>query len=180
MPLSQPSASRQRLHVRNVEYEGYRRDDGLFDIEARVLDVKDIDCTLLSGVRRAGEPIHDMRVRVSIDRKCDIHAIEVVTDSMPYPGYCDDVREAYAKLVGANLLHGFRGRLKETVGGVAGCTHLTELLAYLPTAAVQTFASLQREDSGAHKPYQLDRCHALDTSSEAVRHYYPKWYRGAA
>ncbi|HVO90843.1 MAG TPA: DUF2889 domain-containing protein [Casimicrobiaceae bacterium] len=163
-----------------MTYEGYQRDDGLFDIEARVLDVKDRDCTLLSGVRRAGEPIHDMRVRVTIDRGFIVRAIEVVTDGMPYPGSCDQANEAYAALVGANLMKGFRRALQDTVGGVAGCTHITELLMFLPTAAVQTFASLQREDSGAHKPYQLDRCHALETSGEAVRRYYPKWYRGAA
>ena len=75
---------------------------------------------------------------------------------------------------------GFRKTLFEALGGVHGCTHITELLSYLPTAAVQTFAGLTREDAGERKPFQLDRCHALETSSETVRRYYPKWYRGAA
>ena len=57
---------------------------------------------------------------------------------------------------------------------------MTELLGYLPTAAVQTFAGLRREDEGDGKPFQLDRCHALETTTETVRRYYPKWYRGAA
>ena len=73
------------------------------------------------------------------------------------------------------------GALHEVAGGVRGCTHLTELLAFLPTAAVQTFAGLRREvEPHDKKPFQLDRCHALETSSETVRRYYPKWYRGAA
>jgi hypothetical protein len=38
----------------------------------------------------------------------------------------------------------------------------------------------KREDEGADKPFQLDRCHALETTTETVRRYYPKWYRGAA
>ena len=29
------------------------------------------------------------------------------------------------------------------------------------------------------KPFQLDRCHALEHTTETVRRYYPKWYRGA-
>jgi hypothetical protein len=29
-------------------------------------------------------------------------------------------------------------------------------------------------------PFQLDRCHALETTSETVRRYYPRWYRGGA
>ena len=172
--------SRERLHGRTVAYDGYRRNDGLFDIEAHILDVKDHDSELLTGVRRAGVPIHDMWVRVTIDRDFVIRAIEAVTDSMPYPGACNRIGPAYEKLVGANLVDGFRKHLHDVMGSVRGCTHITEMLSYLPTAAVQTFAGLQREDDGDQKPFQLDRCHALETTTETVRRYYPKWYRGAA
>ena len=43
----------------------------------------------------------------------------------------------------------------------------------------QTFASevLDNDDS-KHKPYQLDRCHALESHSETVKRFYPRWYRG--
>jgi hypothetical protein len=181
MPLSPPNVARQRLHVRSVRYEGFQRDDGLFDIEASIVDVKDHDYALLSGPRRAGDPIHDMRARVTIDRDFVVRAIEVTTDGMPYQGACDESNPAYSVLVGANLLKGFRRTLQDTVGGVAGCTHVTELLAGLPTAAVQTFASLRRgADLGPQQPYELDRCHALQTNGDTVRRYYPKWYRGAA
>ena len=172
--------SRERLHGRVVTYDGYRRDDGLFDIEAHIADVKDHDYELLTGVRRAGVPIHDMWVRVTIDPNFVIRAIEAVTDSMPYPGACDRIGPAYEKLVGANLVNGFRKHLHDAMGGVRGCTHITEMLSYLPTAAIQTLSGLQREDDGDDKPFQLDRCHALETTTETVRRYYPKWYRGAA
>jgi Protein of unknown function (DUF2889) len=180
MPLS-PAAPRKRLHERNARYEGFARDDGLFDVEAHLTDVKDQDLTLLSGLRRAGEPVHDMWVRLTIDTAFTIHAIEAKTDAMPYPGGCNRIEAAYRGLVGANLLEGFRKTLHDTFGGIHGCTHLTELLGYLPTAAVQTFAGLKkREDEGEHKPFQLDRCHALETTSDVVRRYYPKWHRGVA
>jgi Protein of unknown function (DUF2889) len=179
MPLPPPEP-RERLHARAVNFDGYIRGDGLFDIEARLTDVKDHDYTLLSGVRRAGDPVHDMLVRVTIDRTFRIHAITVKADWVPYPGGCDRIEAAYGKLVGANLVDGFRKALYDAMGGVNGCTHVTELLSYLPTAAVQTFAGLTTEDAGERKPFQLDRCHALETSSETVRRYYPKWYRGAA
>jgi hypothetical protein len=179
MPLPPPEP-RERLHARSVVFEGFLRADGLFDIEARLVDVKDHDYTLLSGVRPAGEPVHDMRVRVTIDRGFQIHAVEATSERVPYPGGCDRITPAYAKLVGMNLVDGFRKALHDAFGGVHGCTHITEMLSYLPTAAVQTFAGLTREDAGERKPFQLDRCHALETSSETVRRYYPKWYRGAA
>ena len=62
-----------------------------------------------------------------------------------------------------------------------GCTHLTEMLGGLPTAAIQTFAGeMPEEREDGRKPFQLDQCHALDTSSETVRKWYPKWYRKKA
>jgi hypothetical protein len=123
-----------------------------------------------------------MQVRVTIDRDYTIpRRSRRTTERMPYPCDCDRIHPDYAKLVGANLVNGFRSACIDLMGGVRGCTHITELLGYLPTAAVQSFAGLRkREDEGESKPFQLDRCHALDTSGDAVRRYYPKWYRGAA
>ena len=56
MPLPSPSAPRQRLHVRSVVYEGWQREDGMFDIEARLVDTKDHDYELLVGTRPAATP----------------------------------------------------------------------------------------------------------------------------
>ena len=181
MPLAPSTVPRQRLHLRRISYDGWQREDGLFDIEAHLVDTKERDYPLASGVRPAGEAVHDMWVRLTIDRHCAIQAIEVAIDGVPYPGGCDVVAPGYAKLVGTNLLHGFRKNLFDAVGGHHGCTHVTELIAFLPTAAMQTFATLRRDfDPHGEKPYQLNRCHALETSTETVRRYYPKWYREAA
>jgi DUF2889 family protein len=181
MPLPEPASPRRRLHTRRVTYEGFQRDDGLFDIDARLTDVKDQDLTLLSGVRRAGEAVHDMSVRVTIDRQFNVVDLDARSDAVPYPGGCEAIGPHYRQLIGANLLDGFRKKLHDTLGHVKGCTHITELLVALPTAALQTFAGLMaREDEGVGKPFQLDRCHALETSSDTVRLYYPRWYRGAA
>ena len=180
MPLAPPPVKRARLHTRQVLYEGFRRDDGLFDIEGHLTDVKDHDYPLLTGLRPAGVAVHDMWVRVTVGPDFLVRALEVKTDEMPYPGACDRIEGAYGRLVGASLLHGFRKALYDAMGGVHGCSHVTELLAHLPTAAIQMFAGLRREieDDGT-KPFQLDRCHALETTTDTVRTYYPQWYRGA-
>jgi len=179
MPLT-PPVPRERLHTRSIVCDGYRRGDGLFDVEARLVDTKSHAFPLMSGVRDPGEPVHDMWIRVTIDREFAIHAVDASIPSAPYPDGCDRIEGAYRKLVGANLARGFRRVVKDALGGVHGCSHLTELVGLLPSVAVQTFASLRREIEGAEKPFQLDRCHALDTRSETVRRYYPAWYRGAA
>lgn len=177
MPLSSPTVSRERVHTRRIQVEGYRRSDGLLELEASLEDVKDLDYPLSSGLRPKGEPIHLMRVRILIDAAFTIVAAEACSDAVPYPGACDQIGPAYQQLVGLSLVRGFRRAVGEIFADVKGCSHLTEMLYSLPTAAIQTFATFVRENDGkGEKPFQLDRCHALETSSETVRRYYPQWY----
>lgn len=178
MPLSMPKVARSRAHLRRIEVEGFLREDGLLELDARLTDLKDRDQPLASGVRKVGDPIHDLLVRVTIDKSFSIIAVEACSDWVPYPGACDTIGPAYRSLVGLNLLRGFRRTVSEMFADVRGCSHLTELLFSLPTAAIQTFATFRREnEDGEEKPFQLDRCHALETSSSTVREYYPRWYR---
>jgi hypothetical protein len=181
MPLPLPTATRTRLHLRRILLEGWKHSDGLWDIEARLTDSKDHDYSLASGVRRRGEPVHDMWLRVTIDSEFNIVDAQASSDAVPYPGGCDTIAPAYRKIVGLNLVRGFRRTVAEMFDTVRGCSHITELLASLPTAAIQTFASEAKDTEGIDpdvKPFQLDRCHALDTGSDTVRRYYPRWYRG--
>jgi hypothetical protein len=181
MALPVSEVEREHTHTRRVRYEGYKRADGLWDIEAHLLDTKNHDYHLKTGVRRAGQPIHDMWLRVTIDRSFIILDAQAAMDAVPYPGGCEKIPGAYKKLIGLNLLRGFRKQAWDLLGSVKGCTHLTEMLGGLPTAAIQTFAGeVPEERDDGSKPFQLDRCHALETSSETVKVWYPKWYRGKA
>lgn len=178
MPLPPPHPSRRRVHTRRIELEGFLRDDGLYDLDASLTDVKDQDFPISSGLRRAGDPVHLMRVRLTLDPEFNIVDAVACSDWVPYPGHCDTIGPVYRQLIGLNLVRGFRRTVGEMFADVRGCTHLSELLLSLPTAAIQTFVSFRRDDEETvDKPFQLDRCHALETSSEVVRRYYPKWYR---
>ncbi|MFT3760945.1 DUF2889 domain-containing protein [Thauera sp.] len=183
MPLPDSTAPRRRVHTRRIELEGFLREDGLYDLDASLTDVKDVDYQLASGLRPAGVPVHLMRLRITFDAAFNILDAVACSDGVPYVGHCDTIGPAYRQLIGLNLVRGFRRTIGEMFADVRGCSHMTEMLNSLPTAAIQTIATFMRdnEDSG-EKPFQLDRCHALDTSAEAVRRYYPKWYRkpGAA
>ena len=181
MPLPVPEVERELTHTRRVRYEGYKRKDGLWDIEAHLTDVKNHDYALKTGVRRAGQPIHDMWVRITIDRRMTIVDACSVSDSVPYPGGCETISPAYRKLIGLSLVKDFRKNVREAFGGVRGCTHITEMLGGLPTAAIQTFAGeMPEEREGGGKPFQLDQCHALETSTETVKKWYPKWHKDRA
>ena len=177
MPLPTPAVARARAHTRRIVIEGYRRADGLLELDASLSDVKDVDYPLASGPRKAGDPVHLMHVRITLDGEFNIVDAQACSDWVPYPGGCDTIGPKYAQLKGLNLVRGFRRTVGEMFG-VSGCSHITELLFSLPTAAIQTFATFRREtDDEVGKPFQLDRCHALETSTETVRRYYPRWYR---
>ncbi|HCE10359.1 MAG TPA: hypothetical protein DEQ40_17485 [Oxalobacteraceae bacterium] len=182
MPLSHPVSRRALKHTRAIHVEAFARDDGLWDLDAHITDVKTRDAQLASGVRPAGAPMHDLWLRLTIDTKLTVVAAEAVSDAVPYPGYCDTIGPAYQKLAGLNLLKGFRQAVMERLSGTSGCTHLSELALVLPTAAIQAFAGEvidTREnahpDEQSDKPFQLDRCHALRSDGEAVAEYYPRW-----
>jgi hypothetical protein len=185
MPLSPPASRRELKHTRAITVQAYAREDGLWDIDARISDIKTFDTTLASGIRPAGEPVHDLALRVTIDTSMTIVGAEASSDAVPYPGHCNRIGPAYERLVGLSLMKGFRAGVKERLGGVEGCTHLTELAQVLPTAAIQAFAGTvfktrdHADDTGAEKPFQLDRCHALRSDGEAVALYYPRWHRPA-
>lgn len=181
MPLSPPISRRLLKHTRAIQVEAFARDDGLWDLDAHISDIKNRDALLASGLRPAGSALHSLWLRVTIDTRLNIIAAEGVSDAVPYPGYCDTIGPSYAKLVGLNLIRGFRQGLKERLSGTAGCTHLTELAQVLPTAAIQAFAGdvVGTGDSGpdeeGKKPFQLDRCHALRSDGAAVAKFYPRW-----
>ena len=178
MSLPVTEVERELTHTRRVRYEGYKRADGLWDIEGHLTDIKNHDYALKTGVRRAGQPVHSMWLRLTIDRRLNVVAACASSEVVPYPGGCETIAPEYRRLVGLNLAKDFRKNVKALFGGVRGCTHITEMLGGMPTAAIQTFAGEMREEreDGA-KPFQLDQCHALDTTGETVRKWYPKWYR---
>jgi hypothetical protein len=204
MPLS-PPVSRQLRHRRAIRAEAFERDDGLWDIEACLTDHKPRDVALAPGVRPNGLPIHELWLRITIDRKLNVVDAEASSDWVPYPGHCEASNPAYRALIGLNLFHNFRRDASRLLAGTAGCTHLTELCAVLPTAAIQAFvgdvwdtrdSSPDRagatgssepanrphpnRDNGTDKPpFQLDRCHALRFDGDAVRQFYPRWYAHA-
>lgn len=179
MALPPPNIPRRRVHRRSIVVDGYLREDGLLELEATLTDLKEDDYPLASSLRKAGEPIHQMHVRVTLDAEFTIVEAQAESAWVPYVGSCESVAPSYRQLIGLNLLKGFRRDVGALFAGIKGCTHLTELLYSLPTAAIQTWATfMNREDDGGKKPFQLDGCHALDTtSSPVVATYYPRWYR---
>lgn len=190
MPLSQP-ADRQLVHDRTVVCRGWRRADGLWDIEGHLVDTKTYGFpNEYRGFIEPGQPIHDMWLRLTIDADIKVVAVEAVTDTGPFP-ICPDITPNFQRLVGLSIGGGWRRAVRERLGGAEGCTHLVELLGPMATTAYQTIygerAREQREAEARgeppkrgpadRKPALLNSCHAFAETSPVVAKIWPDWHR---
>ena len=185
MPLSDP-APRKHLHTRNVECRGHLRDDGLWDIEGHMVDTKTYAFpNRHRGQVDAGEPVHEMWLRLTIDDAMHIHEVEAVTDHGPF-GLCPAIADSFKRLEGLTIGPGFRHAVRAKVGGVRGCTHLVELLDPIATTAFQTMTARRRckepqgdARTGSEPPRFLGTCHALASDSPVVKEQWPELYTGS-
>lgn len=180
MPLP-PSSPRTELHHRRIDMRGYRRDDGLYDIEGRVTDTKKTHVEI-AGVKtwEPGQHIHDMWVRLVVDDTLLVHDVVAVSDTTPYP-VCREATDAMKRMVGERIAPGWSMTVKSRLGGAKGCTHLMELLIPLATAAFQTIAEIRlaRPDplSSTGRPLKIDSCYAFAANREIVKRRWPAFHR---
>ncbi len=181
MPLTD-AQPREPIHDRHVRCRGYLRADGLWDIEGHLSDTKSYAfANQHRGEVKAGEPVHDMSLRLTIDDDFVIREVEAVTDFAPFR-VCPAVTPNFQRLVGVKIAAGFRREIARRLGGVEGCTHLVELLGPMATTAFQTIRPYRRRKSGreprTESPGFLDSCHALRRDGDTVKAHWPEYYSG--
>lgn len=176
MPLSQP-VERKFLHQRNIDLRGYQRADGLWDIEAHLVDTKgyDFDNRWRGGIP-AGEPIHNMWIRMTLDDDMTIQGLEAVSDHTPFPS-CPEAADVYGRLVGVKIGPGWMEEVARRIRRVEGCTHLFELLRPMATAAFQTLHPARKKRSAEARPMLMNSCHGWREDGEAIAALYPKWHK---
>jgi hypothetical protein len=175
--LSPPTSPRTRLHQRRIALDGFKREDGLWDIEGHLTDIKDYDFGHFTGLHPAGAPVHDMWMRITIDSTLTILDAEAMMAARPYAGECEKISANYKALIGLRIAPGFTNAVRRVLGGTKGCAHLTEMVSALATAAFQTLSSEINEDATRVQPSHLDRCHALRLEGPVVQRYYPSWFK---
>ncbi len=181
MPLSEPFP-RAPLHQRIVDCRGFRREDGLWDIEGRVTDTKTYEFKNdYRGCVRPGEFVHDLSIRLTVDEDLLIHDAEASIDDHPF-AICPQITPAFGKLAGMRIAPGWMREVRRELGGTKGCTHLIELLGTIATTAYQTvFTTREKRESAnpsRQKPGHLDTCHALASDGTVVKKHWPDFYTG--
>lgn len=188
MPFTAP-APRRHMHVRTVECDGYLREDGLWDIEASIIDRKPFSYTEpVRGVREAGADVHHMAIRLTLGQDFVVRVIEVVMPSTPYPN-CTNAVPNFQGLVGKRIDRSWRATVREVVGVERGCTHARELLFPMATTAFQTLTGW-REGDGNSPPVQTEGregkppfvgdCIGWATNGPVVARFYPQFSTASA
>ena len=182
MPLS-PHAKRREVHHRVIDMKAYEREDGLYDIEAQLVDRKPFAAEIfgLSHPVPAGQPRHDLWLRLTVDDRFVVRGIEASSDVTPY-NVCKEAESTLGSIIGLQIASGWSTKVKQRLRGSASCTHLMEMLIPLATAAYQGIGGLNPEKKRAALdehgvPRKLDSCYAYGRSTDVVAMLWPEHFR---
>jgi hypothetical protein len=147
------------MHRRSIDHRTWLHQDGVLEIESRLVDTKAYDTHV--GFDRplpAGEPVHDMTIRIRLGPDLLIRDIRLLMDSTPFE-ICSEVMRHFETLRGASMGKGWNALLSERFAGIGGCRHLIDLLRGMATVA---FQSMPRGDwTPADLAAMSDSCYAF-------------------
>jgi hypothetical protein len=181
-PPPPPAVTREPLHLRRIEMRGFRRSDGLFELEATLVDTKPRDFTppVVGRLVPAGEALHQFAVRLVFDAGLTVLDVHAATEAAPY-AECPGAAAALQTLKGLSMTSGWNKAVRERLAGAASCTHLMELLTPMATAAFQSLAGLfpersERVDADG-RPLKIDSCYGYRAQGEVVLKRWPAFHR---
>ena len=181
--------ARRPVHTRNIRFEGFLRDDDLWDIDCELSDTKSDPIPMRErGTLPPGEPVHLLRVRLTVDDHFTIRAVQTAAIHTPF-GECQSAADApMQKLVGLTMGPGWRKAIDGSIGGVGGCTHLRELVFNAATAAFQMIPHYRATQGGgkdelaganaSKPPFYMGQCMTWAFEGPVVLRHAPQFYRG--
>ncbi len=171
-------AEREELHHRQIDLRFFRRADGLFEIEGRLVDVKrqPFRRQLASEDTPPGTPVHDIVVRLVIDESLKVQEAVAFMHATPF-AVCRGATGTLAALKGLQIGAGWNKRVRDLLG-VASCTHIVELLGPMASTAFQGLAPqrLARINEPGNEPQRLAKvnsCYAYAAEREVVARLWP-------
>ena len=179
--MSASQTSRTHAHRRTIILDGYAREDGHFDIEAELIDTKGHSFpSRAHGEIKKGQALHHMKVCVTVSEELEVINATAQTLAGPYHE-CPEGAKAIRNLIGAKIQPGWKKITTRAIGGMQGCTHITELMGPVATVAFQTIygerarrarlAQDENPDANASPPSMaglLNSCHALSEGNHAA------------
>ena len=181
---------RTHIHTRTYKGEAFEREDGLFDVEVEMRDTKPFSFDNHDRAYvAAGEPLHHMKMRVTLNETMEIIDVEARTLASPYD-LCAHITPNYKNLIGLRIVGGFTKKAQEITGRTAGCTHHNDILKVVGTTAFQGLwniiskrmkarqatAEADRVSKAAAQAL-LNTCHVYGEGSPVVAREWPALHR---
>jgi len=157
----------------------YAREDGLYDVEARLVDRKPFPFRRMSSPEPlpAGQALHDLWIRMTVDEDCVVRDIVAASDTTPWQ-LCKEATSTLRVLIGERIARGWSVKVKERLRGAASCTHLMEMLLPMATTALQGIRGMRPESSriaGTDVPHEkIDSCFAYGRDRQVVKMLWPQ------
>ncbi len=143
---------RRPVHTRKIEINTYELGDYRILVEGELEDTRRPPA---SDDNSETGPflVHHLVARIWVQGPdLTISAVEAEMKQIPRRA-CPEVLPAIQKLVGLKIITGFTQKVKDLIGSVRGCSHLTSLFLTLGPAAVQGYWSAYGR---GHEPRALD------------------------
>ncbi len=105
--------------------------------EGRLTDVRLADWYKITGEKVPAGTLHDLGIALLLKiPEMVIEDIEVIVKTIPRED-CALITETLKPVIGMSIAGGFSSKVRQTVGGVKGCTHLVHLLTTMAPAIMQ-------------------------------------------
>ena len=174
---------REEIHHRTVDVRFYKRADGLYEVEGRLVDTKShpFRRQLADEDMAPGTALHDITVTLVLDDALVVHEAHATMSTTPF-GVCGGAAQTLAPLKGIGMGSGWNKRVRELLGGSACCTHIVELLGPMATTAFQGLAPqrLAQMNDPAHerqREAKVDSCYAYGAQRGVVARLWPHLHR---
>ena len=117
-----------------------------------------------------------------------IRAVQTAAINTPFDECQVPAEAPMQKLVGLTMGPGWRKAIEGAIGGVAGCTHLRELVFNAATAAFQMIPHYRATEGGrkddmegmnaGKPPFYMGKCMTWSFEGPVVQRLAPQFYRG--
>lgn len=156
---------KEKVHKRNINISTYNCDKGGIIIEGELIDDRLTSGFSPTGEKRPPKKIHHMMIRMWIDgQPLSIKEIEAEMPGTPNKE-CTETRKSLDRIKDMSIVTGFTMKVKDILGGINGCAHLTALLIAMAPAAIQGYwANYSRKpvdkdlSSDAMRQFLVDTC----------------------
>jgi hypothetical protein len=177
------------MHRRTVECNGFLRDDGLWEVEATLVDAKPFPVRdRFRGPMAPEDPVHNIWLRLAVDDDMVIREAEASMRDVPFPS-CVEVAPILQKLVGERIGRGWRASVSRKIGRLETCTHLSELLGPAVTTLFQMLPYGKNPEgqdwvdyhrSKAERPFFVNGCHSWREDGPVFSQVFPEFLRKSA